>query len=266
MITSTSAMACSTRRNFSTPRLSTYRGSSVGGPQTRTCIPIFCMAKMFERATRLCRMSPTMATLSPSRFGRRSRIVNRSSRACVGCSCAPSPALMMDALSQPRQEVRRPGHRVPDHHHVRVHGLQGEAGVLQALPFHHAARRGRDVDDVGAQPLARDLERGPRPRAGLVEQVDDRLAAQRRHLLDVPGGDLLHRGRRVQNEADLLDREFSNAQQVLALQPHRTPPDQAHRSHSAFRDRISIACHAAPGARPRVSRPGLERVRSPVAS
>ena len=51
------------------------------------------MPWMFERATRLWAMSPTMATLSPSKWPFLLRMVSRSSSACVGCSCAPSPAL-----------------------------------------------------------------------------------------------------------------------------------------------------------------------------
>src|SRR5512141_1544922 len=51
---------------------------------------------MFERATRLCATSPTIATRSPSNDNPRSRIVYRSKRAWVGCSCHPSPALITD--------------------------------------------------------------------------------------------------------------------------------------------------------------------------
>src|ERR1700704_2310409 len=59
---------------------------------------------MFERATRLCAMSPTIATRSPSNDNPRSRIVYRSKRACVGCSCHPSPALMTEDFT-PRARV-----------------------------------------------------------------------------------------------------------------------------------------------------------------
>ena len=48
---------------------------------------------MFERATRLCAMSPTITTCLPRKSPRRSRSVNMSSSAWVGCSCVPSPAL-----------------------------------------------------------------------------------------------------------------------------------------------------------------------------
>ena len=55
---------------------------------------------MFERATREKRMSPMMATCRPAILPFFSRIVKVSRRACVGCSCAPSPALMMLASSR----------------------------------------------------------------------------------------------------------------------------------------------------------------------
>src|SRR5271156_6544187 len=44
-------------------------------------------------------MSPRIVTFSPAIFSLCSRIVNASSNACVGCSCAPSPALMMLAFT-----------------------------------------------------------------------------------------------------------------------------------------------------------------------
>src|SRR6185295_6395890 len=59
---------------------------------------------MFERATRLCAMSPTIATRSPSNDNPLSRIFYRSKRACVGCSCHPSPALMTEDFT-PRARV-----------------------------------------------------------------------------------------------------------------------------------------------------------------
>src|SRR5258708_1926665 len=61
---------------------------------------------MSERATRLWVMSPTIVTLSPSRCPFFSRIVMRSSRAWVGCSWAPSPAL---TTPQRRCRARRAG-------------------------------------------------------------------------------------------------------------------------------------------------------------
>src|SRR5438552_8000610 len=80
-----------------TPSSSTRGGSSVGGPQTVTLAPIRVRRKTFDRATRECAMSPAMTTFSPSIRPNRSRIVKASRSACVGCSWAPSPALMTPA-------------------------------------------------------------------------------------------------------------------------------------------------------------------------
>src|SRR6266851_4854872 len=65
---------------------------------------------MFERTTRECAMSPMIATFTPSRRPRRSRIVKASRSACVGCSCAPSPALMIDAGSRSASIFGAPGY------------------------------------------------------------------------------------------------------------------------------------------------------------
>ena len=92
MMTSAWAMASSRRWLTLTPRSWQAAGISVGGPATVTVMPIVFIPWMFERATRLCATSPTMATWRPSRWPFFSRIVRRSSSACVGCSCAPSPA------------------------------------------------------------------------------------------------------------------------------------------------------------------------------
>ena len=64
-----------------------------GGPGTATCVVNRCT---FDRATLLCRTSPTIVTCRPSRGPNRSRRVAASSNAWVGCSCVPSPALTID--------------------------------------------------------------------------------------------------------------------------------------------------------------------------
>src|SRR6476661_1218267 len=87
-------MASSIRGRIVTPSSCTLRGRSVAGPQTPTWAPSLVSPQMLLRATRLCRMSPQIATLRPSIRLNRSRRVRMSSRPCVGCSCLPSPALM----------------------------------------------------------------------------------------------------------------------------------------------------------------------------
>ena len=84
---------------------STPTGSSVGGATSTTSAPRVCSSMTLERATRLCRMSPTITTRRPSMPPSRWRIVSASSSACVGCSWVPSPALITDG---PSPSARRP--------------------------------------------------------------------------------------------------------------------------------------------------------------
>ncbi len=118
------------------------------------------------------------------------------------------------------QQRGRPRGLVADHHHVRAHGLDVAGGVEQALAL-LGARAGRgEVDHVGGEPFARDLERGARPGGGLVEQIDHRLPTQGRDLLDLAGGDLLHGDRGVEHVGDLRRLQLLHAEQILALPAH----------------------------------------------
>jgi hypothetical protein len=81
----------------------TATGNSVGGATSVTSAPRVCRSRTFERATRLCRMSPTIVIRLPSRSPSRRRIVYASSSAWVGCSWVPSPAL----TTLPRTQLAR---------------------------------------------------------------------------------------------------------------------------------------------------------------
>ena len=80
----------------SAPSRSARGGSSVEGATMRTRAPMVLSTLMLERATRECRMSPQMATVSPAMRPLARRMVSASSSACVGCWCAPSPALITE--------------------------------------------------------------------------------------------------------------------------------------------------------------------------
>ena len=221
----TSASRTPSRRSWCTsPQAAASAGSSVGGPTRRTRAPSARRACTFERATRLCRMSPTIATVRSSRRLDVSRMVSRSSSAWVGCSCAPSPALMTGQSMRCGQEVRRARGVVADDQAVGAHGGDVARRIEQRLALGAAAGRRSDADVVGAQALGGDLERRARARAGLVEEADDRLAAQRRHLLDVALGDLLEGVGGVDQEEDLVARQSLEAQQVLVGECHLSPP------------------------------------------
>ena len=59
-------------------------------------------------------MSPTMAIVRPARSSpRRSVSVSVSSRACVGCSCAPSPALITAETSPTLSTARARSSELP---------------------------------------------------------------------------------------------------------------------------------------------------------
>src|SRR4029079_7731255 len=74
---------------------------------------------------------------------------------------------------------------------------------------------GRDVDDVGGEPLAGDLERRPRASGVLEEEVHDGAAAQRRELLDRAVLHVVHLGGRVEQRHDVDDLEIVDGEQVL---------------------------------------------------
>ena len=123
-----------------------------------------------------------------------------------------------DARLQPlREELRCPRRTVPQHDEIGVIGLEDFRGVLQRFAFDQTRRRRGDIDDVGAETDRRDLEGGARARARFDEEIDQRLAAQSRHLLDLAGADFLERVSRIQNERDLFRGKFANPEQVFAL-------------------------------------------------
>ena len=67
---------------------------------------------------------------------------------------------------------------VADHQHVGVHGVQRHRGVDERLALLDRRARHRDVDDVGAEPLARELERGAGAGRGLEEEQHDGAPAE----------------------------------------------------------------------------------------
>ncbi len=119
-----------------------------------------------------------------------------------------------------RQELRRPRRLVPDHDHVRVQGLQDHRRILERLALLQARRRGAHVHHVGTHPHGRQFERNPRPRARLHEKIHERLASQRRHLLQISFANPLESLRGVQNQPDLVRRQRVERHQILPRPCH----------------------------------------------
>ena len=81
-----------------------------------------------------------------------------------------------------RQKMRRARRAVADDDEIRVQRLEIARGVLERLAFFERRRVGGKIDDVGGQPLRRQFKTDARARGRFDEQIDDRLAAQRREL------------------------------------------------------------------------------------
>ena len=76
-----------------TPRFSKLFGIKVGGAIHLTSTPRVVSRCILDLATLLLSISPQIAIFKPSILPNLLLIVNASRRACVGCSCLPSPAL-----------------------------------------------------------------------------------------------------------------------------------------------------------------------------
>ena len=129
------AGASAIERVTMTPIFSMPVGKSVEGATTRTRAPSALSSMMLERATRECRMSPQIATISFDSGPLARRMVSASSSACVGCSWAPSPALTTEqpTFCQPAQHPQL----VADDQYVGAHGVQRHRRVDQRLALLH---------------------------------------------------------------------------------------------------------------------------------
>ena len=110
--------------------------------------------------------------------------------------------------------------RMSQHDEIGAHRLNIARGIEKRFTLDHAARRSREIDDVCAQTLGCELERRAGPRAGLEEEIDHGLAAQRRDLLDITAGNFFERIGGLEDQSDFFDREVPHSQQVFALQTH----------------------------------------------
>ena len=113
----------------------------------------------------------------------RRRMVSASSRAWVGCSWLPSPAFTTQQSSLRASISDRAGILVAHDEDVRPHRVERGGRVDQRLALGDRGGAHRHVHHVGAQPLARQLERALRAGGGLEEQIDDRAALEQGRLL-----------------------------------------------------------------------------------
>ncbi len=112
------------------------------------------------------------------------------------------------AIDFPGEQLDRPGGVMAHHDEVGVHGIERHRGVDQRLALAHGGGADRHVHDVGAEPFARELERGLGTGRHLEEQVDQGAPAQRRLLL-----------LDLAVEIDEMLGEVEQAQNLLARKP-----------------------------------------------
>ena len=165
--------------NTSTPSRSASAGISVGGPTTRTSAAhAWSAGGCWSGRRGECSTSPQIATASPSSRPLRRRMVSASSSAWVGCSCVPSPALITAASTFCASRFGAPDWSWRTTSRSQCIAFSVAGGVQQRLALVHRGGGDRHVDDVGAQPLAGELEAGAGAGAVLEEQVDQGAPAQ----------------------------------------------------------------------------------------
>ena len=155
-------------------------GTRVGGPQRITWAPSLVRPQMFERATREWAMSPSRPTVRPSIRPLARRIVIRSSRPWVGCSWAPSPALMIEHLTCCASRWGVPGVGWRTTMTSAPIASMFLAVSMNDSPLERLEPLGGEVLRVGREPLGRQAEAGPRAGRVLEEQVEDDPALQAR--------------------------------------------------------------------------------------
>ena len=243
------------RSNTVTPSSSIAFGSSERGPHTPTSAPSFLRPQMFERATRECSTSPQMQTLQalerPEVVAQREQVEQPLRRMLVR-AVAGVDHVRLDALGE---ELRRARRAVADDDHVDPHRLEIARRVDERLALRDARARRGDVHRVGRQPLLGELERDARARRRLEEQVDDRRAAQRRHLLDRALADLLERLGGVENAVESARRDSGSSPSRSLPSDAVTSPSSRRTTTTASRSSSSVDQHVDPlvAARPRPS-------------
>ncbi len=122
-----------------------------------------------------------------------------------------------------RDELRRADVRVADDDHVRVVGSERERCVLQRLALVDGRARGLQRHRVGREPLRSELEARRRARRGLVEEIHDEAALQRRQLLQLA---IERRGERAggaEQALDVVALEVGDREQMPARRRARRP-------------------------------------------
>ncbi len=110
----------------------------------------------------------------------RASMVRRSSSACEGCSCMPSPALRTGRPVARASRYGDAGGRVAQDDALRAERAQGEAGVFQDSPFSMEEDLSLTRVVVAPRRLSGEFEGGAGAGAGFVEEQSDACGRQQR--------------------------------------------------------------------------------------
>ena len=113
-----------------------------------------------------------------------------------------------------RDEVRSPRGGVAQDDGVCPQRLEVAQRVEQRLALRDAGGLQRDVDDVGAESLSGDLERGPRSRRRLEEDVDHRASVKDARVLHVVAGRREPPLGPIEHVENVLARQLGDAEEV----------------------------------------------------
>ena len=203
----------------------------MGGPHTQTSAPSFVSSSTFERSTRLCSRSPTIATFSPAMpalvLADREGVEQRLRRVLVHAVAGVDDARAADARSR---------WQAPDEA-WRITIMSGDiASRLSAVSTSVSPLTTLDVATAMFSVSA--LSRF----SAISNEVRVRVLGSKNRLTTVlprsvgtfligRGADLLHRLGGVEDEHDLLGRQVGDAEQVLL--PQRVPAGVRRRGSSA---------------------------------
>ena len=87
---------------------------------------------------------------------------------------------------------------------------------LSVSPFVRLEEAAEILMTSALRRIGGELEGGARARARFDEEIDERLAPQRRDLLDLAGADFFEGIGRIENESDFLGGQLAQAEQVFA--------------------------------------------------
>ena len=121
-----------------------------------------------------------------------------------------------------RQELHSACRVVAYHQEIGAHRVQGDGRVDQGLALLHRGGRDRHIHDVGAEPLAGELERALRAGRGLEEEIDEGAAAE---IVAFLGNAAIELGcvfGKVQKRRNLVPRKALDSQKVAVRKGKRS--------------------------------------------